>query len=102
MPTFDTSTGSVKVANWGYQLQGPGGLDATDLANETHDLMVMDFSSDGTGANSFSNAEISQIKDGPGGRSVAAAYLSIGLERPVNFVTTGTRPGPTTGRPMAI
>ncbi len=78
MPIFDTSTGSVKVANWGYQLQGPGGLDATELANETHDLMVLDFSSDGTGANSFSNAEISQIKDGPGGRSVAAAYLSIG------------------------
>ncbi len=78
MPLFNTSTGPVSVANWGYQLQGPGGLDAVALANETSDLIVMDFSSDGSGANSFTAAEIAQIKDGPGGRSVAAAYLSIG------------------------
>ncbi|HFC05043.1 MAG TPA: hypothetical protein ENJ55_04990, partial [Rhizobiales bacterium] len=78
MPVFATSTGNVTVNNWGYQLHAPNGLNATALANETHDLIVMDFSSDGTGANSFSSAQISAIKDGPGGRTVAVAYISIG------------------------
>jgi len=78
MPLFNTSTGAVEVTNWGYQLQASGGLDATALANASHDLIVMDFSSDGTGANKFSTAEISAIKDGAGGRTVAVSYISIG------------------------
>jgi cysteinyl-tRNA synthetase len=78
MPQFTTSTGTVDVANWGYQLQKPGGLDAADLAQVPHDLIVMDFSADGSGATRFSQAEIDAIKDGPGGRSVAVAYMSIG------------------------
>jgi cysteinyl-tRNA synthetase len=68
----------VIVSNWGYQLHDAGGLDAASLAEVTHDLMVMDFSSDGTGRHRFSADEVADIKDGPGGRSVAAAYLSIG------------------------
>ncbi|MCF6233625.1 MAG: endo alpha-1,4 polygalactosaminidase [Rhodobacteraceae bacterium] len=78
MPLFNTSTGQVEVANWGYQLQDSPGLDATTIANASHDLIVMDFSSDGTGVNRFTLAEIAAIKDGPGGRSVAVSYLSIG------------------------
>ena len=78
MPLFNTSTGPVEVANWGYQLQDSPGLDATAIANASHDLIVMDFSSDGTGGNQFTPAEIAAIKDGPGGRTVAVSYLSIG------------------------
>lgn len=78
MPLFSTSTGPVTVSNWGYQLQGAGGLDAAALAEVNHDLIVMDFSRDGTGRHRFTADEIAEIKDGPGGRSVAAAYLSIG------------------------
>ncbi|HFC05193.1 MAG TPA: hypothetical protein ENJ55_05755 [Rhizobiales bacterium] len=78
MLTFNTSTGAVQVSNWGYQLQQAGGLNAATLANQPHDLIVMDFSSDGTGSNKFSQAEVSLIKDGPGGRSVAVSYISIG------------------------
>ncbi len=78
MPLFQTSTGPVEVANWGYQLQDSDGLDAAALAQASHDLIVMDFSADGDGANKFTAAEISAIKDGPGGRTVAVAYMSIG------------------------
>jgi uncharacterized protein (TIGR01370 family) len=78
MPQFETSTGIVDVANWGYQLQQKGGLDAADIAQAHHDLIVMDFSTDGTGAERFSVEEIAAIKDGPGGRSVAVAYMSVG------------------------
>lgn len=78
MPQFTTSTGRVNVGDWGYQLQSPGGLNAASLAQKKHDLVVMDFSRDGTGAEQFSSGEISQIKDGAGGRSLAVSYLSIG------------------------
>ncbi|MCB1517473.1 MAG: endo alpha-1,4 polygalactosaminidase [Hyphomicrobiaceae bacterium] len=78
MPVFETSTGRVNVKNWGYMLQQSGGLNANDIAKEHHDLIVMDFSEDGTGANAFSKAQIDKIKDGPGGRTVAVSYLSIG------------------------
>ena len=78
MPEFSTSTGPVTVSNWGYQLQAPGGLNAQELAPTGHDLIVMDYSQDGTADNRFSVGEIDEIKDGVGGRSVAVAYLSIG------------------------
>jgi uncharacterized protein (TIGR01370 family) len=78
MPLFSTSTGPVTVSSWGYQLQGRGGLEAAALSEVSHDLIVMDFSGDGSGRHRFSPDEIAEIKDGPGGRSVAAAYLSIG------------------------
>ncbi len=78
MPVFNTSSGPVTVANWGYQLQDSPALDGAEIALAEHDLIVMDFSTDGTGANRFSAAEINAIKDGPGGRTVAVAYLSIG------------------------
>lgn len=78
MPIFKTSSGDVIVKNWGYQLQSKGGLDAAELAKAEHDLIVMDFSADGTGRATFTAQEISDIKDGAGGRSVVVSYLSIG------------------------
>ncbi|MCB9993632.1 MAG: endo alpha-1,4 polygalactosaminidase [Hyphomicrobiaceae bacterium] len=78
MPVFQTSTGPVNVGNWGYMLQQPGGLSANNLARKPHDMVVMDYSRDGTGATAFSPAKVDQIKDGPGGRSLAVSYLSIG------------------------
>lgn len=80
MARFQTSTGSVAVGNWGYVLQGQGGkpLDAGLLSSATHDLLVIDASRDGTDAGRFSAAEIARIKDGMGGRSVVASYVSIG------------------------
>lgn len=80
MPILDTSTGPVTVTTWGYQLQGLFGapLDPAALAAAGHDLIVTDFARDGSEATKLTPVEVALIKDGPGGRSVAAAYLSIG------------------------
>lgn len=78
MPIFKTSGGDVIVKNWGYQLQNKGGLDASELAQADHDLIVMDYAADGTGRTEFTSQEIAEIKDGAGGRSVVVSYLSIG------------------------
>jgi cysteinyl-tRNA synthetase len=80
MVKFTTSTGTVSVDNWGYELQGLGGkpLDAGQLAAATHDLLVIDSSRDGTDKGRFSEGEITRMKDGMGGRSVVASYISIG------------------------
>jgi cysteinyl-tRNA synthetase len=80
MVKFKTSTGTVNVNNWGYELQGPGGrpLNTGDLASATHDLIVIDASHDGTDAERFTAGEITRIKDGMGGRSVVVSYISIG------------------------
>jgi cysteinyl-tRNA synthetase len=80
MPKYKTSTGTVTVNNWGYQLQGPNGhpLDDDDLISATHDLLVIDATHNGHNATRFTEDELSRIKDGMGGRSVVASYLSIG------------------------
>lgn len=80
MPKYKTSTGTVTVDNWGYQLQGLNGnpLNTASLASATHDLLVIDSSDDGTNANRFTEGEITRMKDGMGGLSVVASYVSIG------------------------
>jgi cysteinyl-tRNA synthetase len=80
MVKYTTSTGTVSVNNWGYQLQGRSGnpLDTTDLASATHDLLVIDSSHNGTWAGRFTEDEVTRIKDGMGGLSVVASYMSIG------------------------
>ena len=79
MLKFKTSTGTVRVDNWGYQLQGRNGrLDPSLLASATHDLLVIDSSRDGTDAFRFARDEITRMKDGMGGRSVVVSYTSIG------------------------
>jgi cysteinyl-tRNA synthetase len=80
MIRYKTSTGTVAVDNWGYQLQGPHGhsLDTDDLASATHDLLVIDATHDGHDATRFTGDELSRIRDGMGGRSVVVSYLSIG------------------------
>ena len=64
-----------RALNWGYQLQAKNGLDAEKLANQPHDMLVIDPSTDGTDANRFSREEVLDIK---GDRSSVVAYISIG------------------------
>ncbi|MHC2086552.1 endo alpha-1,4 polygalactosaminidase [Methylobacterium sp. CM6244] len=80
MVTFRTSTGTVAVETWGYELQGRDGapLDRDLLASATHDLLVIDSSRDGTNALRFSADDVTRMKDGMGGRSVVVSYISIG------------------------
>lgn len=80
MLKFKTSTGTVSVDNWGYQLQGLNGnpQDVGLLTSATHDLLVIDSSRDGTNSGRFTVDEVSRMKDGMGGRSVVVSYISIG------------------------
>ena len=61
------------VNTWAYQLQN---IDITAItANNTFDLIVMDYSQDGTDAQKFTSAQIQQIKDSG---KLAICYISIG------------------------
>lgn len=81
---FETSLGVQVVRNWGYQLQGGskrGGtkpLSIDTLLKQPHDLIVMDFSKNGSTAGAFSKADIAKLKARPGARSVIVSYMSIG------------------------
>ena len=76
MPVFRTSHGDINVSNWGYQLQGLSGapLNPSALAALDFDLIVTDFSRDGSEAAKFTTAEVTAIK----ADAVAVSYISIG------------------------
>ena len=102
---FETSTGTVTVETWGYQLQGTKGLlNPSLLASATHDLLVIDSSRDGTEAYRFTADEIARMKDGMGGRSVVVSYTSIGEASDFrdywhdDWTTTGEATGRLTGK----
>lgn len=80
MPIFQTSHGSVEVDSWGYRLQGTGGrsLDAASLTAATADLIVMEFSADGSDETMFTPSQIAAIQNGLDGPCVAVSYISIG------------------------
>ncbi|MCF3643009.1 endo alpha-1,4 polygalactosaminidase [Rhizobium sp. TRM95111] len=106
MIKFKTSTGTVSVDNWGYELQGKNGnpLDVSLLASATHDLLVVDASRDGTNALRFSEGEVTRMKDGMGGRSVVVSYVSIGEASDfrdywrTGWTSTGDASGKLTGK----
>ena len=76
MPVFRTSHGDINVSNWGYQLQGLSGapLNSAALAALEFDLLVTDFSRDGSEAAKFTATEVAAIK----ADAVAVSYISIG------------------------
>ena len=76
MPVFRTSHGDISVSNWGYQLQGLSGapLNPAALAALDFNLVVTDFSRDGSEAAKFTTAEVTAIK----ADAVAVSYISIG------------------------
>ncbi|MGI9288676.1 MAG: MJ1477/TM1410 family putative glycoside hydrolase [Pseudomonadales bacterium] len=64
------------LKSWGYQLQR---LDVQRAARMPHDLLVIDYSKDGSGAGALTWSELSQLKRKPDGtRRIVLAYLSIG------------------------
>lgn len=65
------------VDDFGYQLQNYG--DLSGLTNSSFDLIVMDYSMDGSESAEFSAADITGIRtDGPCNSRIVVAYLSIG------------------------
>ncbi|MEQ1717607.1 MAG: MJ1477/TM1410 family putative glycoside hydrolase [Hyphomicrobium sp.] len=79
-----TADGARSVRHWGYRLQGGSrkaksrALSVGDLARAPHDLIVMDFSRDGSDQGAFSEADIQLLKSRPDTNSVVVAYISIG------------------------
>jgi len=64
------------VQSWGYQLQG---VDPAVVANSSYDLVVVDYSRNGTDTRRFTPAEVQQMQTRPdGSRRLLIAYLSIG------------------------
>lgn len=65
-----------KVQSWGYQLQA---LDPKTLATSSNDLLVVDYSRNGTKDGAFTETDLDLIRRKPDGtRRVVLAYLSIG------------------------
>jgi cysteinyl-tRNA synthetase len=64
------------VERWGYQLQRPR---IERIAASPHDLIVIDYSRDGSDEGAFTAAEVTRMKSRPnGGKRIMLSYLSIG------------------------
>jgi cysteinyl-tRNA synthetase len=62
--------------SWGYQLQE---LDPDEIANVPYDMIVIDYSRDGSDALALTPAEVDMLRSKPdGSRRIVLAYLSIG------------------------
>ena len=67
------------VNDWVYQLQGGGdGIDSEAIGETAFDLVVMDYSRDGSEEGEFSRDEIESIKNSTGGTKIVLSYMSIG------------------------
>ncbi len=78
--TSDDEVLLAAVNDWIYQLQGPddGDIDLDALGSTAFDLVVIDYSRDGSEEGEFSAAEIAALKNSPGGPKIVLAYMSIG------------------------
>ncbi len=65
-----------------YQLQN---ISLTAIGETAYDLVIMDYSADGTEAGEFSFAEINALKHSPGGEKIVLAYMSIGEAEDYRF-----------------
>ncbi len=72
----------VEVNDFLYQLQN---LDLTAIGETAYDLVVMDYSADGTAAGEFNAAQIATLKSSPGGEKIVLAYMSIGEAESYRF-----------------
>jgi len=68
-------TGLAMVNDFLYQLQN---LDLTAIRDTAYDLVVIDYSADGSAAGEFTAAQIAALKHSPGGEKIVLAYMSIG------------------------
>ncbi len=79
MPAIATSRGPITVSSWGYQLQGTAGapLSTAGLQGAAHDLVVIDYSADGSGGQKFTPETIAALQT-TGQNRVVVSYISIG------------------------
>ncbi|MDP8219073.1 MAG: endo alpha-1,4 polygalactosaminidase [Candidatus Theseobacter exili] len=69
----------TKAKSWGYWLQN---IDIQTIVNSPYDVIVIDYSSDGSDQNAFTAQQISQIKNSG---KIVLAYLSIGEAEDYRF-----------------
>ncbi|HEX9637110.1 MAG TPA: MJ1477/TM1410 family putative glycoside hydrolase [Acidobacteriota bacterium] len=86
--------------DWGYQLQGYES-DLGELAASAFDLLVIDYSRDGTAETEFNAGQIAAVRDGIGGSKVVLAYLSIGEAESYRYYFDPDWIDPETGQPSA-
>ena len=65
-----------------YQLQD---LELEAVGASGYDLVIMDYSADGTGGAEYTASEIESLKNSPGGPKVLLAYMSIGEAEDYRF-----------------
>ncbi len=66
----------AKAKSWGYQLQK---VDPDEIAACPYDMVVIDYSRDGTQELAFSREDVAKMQRKPdGGRRIVLSYLSIG------------------------
>lgn len=71
------------VKSWGYQLQR---IQPAEIALSAYDLVVVDYSRNGSDAGRFTPAEVKAMQVKPdGGRRIVLAYLSIGEAEDYRF-----------------
>lgn len=81
---FMTADGLRSVRHWGYRLQGAGKnrkshkLPIGELKLAPHDLLVIDFSKDGSDKGAFTPVQIASLKSRKKANSVVVSYISIG------------------------
>lgn len=63
------------VQSWAYQLTE---ADVDEISDSKFDLMVMDFSHDGTVENAYTNSEVTQMKGSGSTQKLLISYMSVG------------------------
>ncbi|RME44588.1 MAG: hypothetical protein D6791_12810, partial [Chloroflexi bacterium] len=81
-PGAGTPLRLADVNDFVYQLQN---LDLTAIGNTAYDLVVIDYSADGSQAGEFTAAQINALKHSAGGEKIVLAYMSIGEAEDYRF-----------------
>jgi len=88
---LERSTNLAQVDDFLYQLQG---MDLDAIGETAYDLVVIDYSRDGSVWEEFSPAEIAALQVSAGGPKIVLSYLSIGEAEDYRFYwQSGWRPG---------
>ncbi|MFZ5918182.1 MAG: MJ1477/TM1410 family putative glycoside hydrolase [Chloroflexota bacterium] len=81
----------LNVNDFLYQLQD---LDLDAVGDTAYDLVVMDYSADGSDDTAFTAAQIEALQHSPGGAKIVLAYMSIGEAEDYRFYwQDGWQPG---------
>ena len=71
-----------QVYSWAYQLQSPS---VEAIARSSFDLVVIDYSRDGTHEGRFTRSDVERMRHGGGRTRLVVAYMSIGEAEPYRF-----------------